>query len=566
MVRIQNLKVIHKITGPLAVTILVSVGIIGYAKSGLDRVGDLINHVIDVAATQALLATSASDAMNNAATKEKNTIVEKTQDKIQQNMDASRKMLDEALKILRQLHDVATPDQKEAVDGLIKEVNAYHAYVEENVFQSIEKNDMDKAFEAQMRQGLTLRNHIRDGLTKIIEASKEEMKRDKDNAEAIDAHTVHILILAAVLGLSVSSGLLAWIAVSQIARPLGRITARMQDLAHGDLTIEVQGTERRDEIGMLARTLELFKDQAAEAKELAGEQSRERDAKEQRAQNMEALIRSFEDKIATLTQQLAQSATQMNQDAEAMASSAEQASHQSMTIAAASAQAAANVQTVASAAEELSASIREISGSVGRSSDISRRATADAERTGTTMQALAANAQKIGEVVTLINDIASQTNLLALNATIEAARAGEAGKGFAVVASEVKALANQTGKATEEIGAQISQIQRITQEAVSSIQSITGTIGAGFRHARNRPQRPGSGQGHTECFQYRCRRQRRDGELRHGGDAGVDHFRRNEGTDRSDDRRDHAFPGRHQELVTPKCLLVFNPDDKDARP
>jgi methyl-accepting chemotaxis protein len=146
-------------------------------------------------------------------------------------------------------------------------------------------------------------------------------------------------------------------------------------------------------------------------------------------------------------------------------------------VAAASTQTSVNVQTVATATEELAVSVQEIGRQVAQSARIAGQAVEDARQTDATVQALAAGAQKIGDVVTIIQDIANQTNLLALNATIEAARAGDAGKGFAVVASEVKALANQTGKATEEIGSQIVQIQDTTRQAVTAIQGIARTIG-----------------------------------------------------------------------------------------
>jgi methyl-accepting chemotaxis protein len=196
----------------------------------------------------------------------------------------------------------------------------------------------------------------------------------------------------------------------------------------------------------------------------------------QRQQTVDQLIAGFEGTVGEIVQETEEAGRKLGTIAETMTQTADDTNRQAGTVAGASEQASSNVQTVSSAAEQLSSSIAEISRQVTQSNDIAGKAARDAEATNQTMQKLADSADSIGQVVTLIRDIAEQTNLLALNATIEAARAGDAGKGFAVVANEVKSLANQTAKATDEIGQQVNEIQDVTKSAVGAISDVSGTI------------------------------------------------------------------------------------------
>jgi methyl-accepting chemotaxis protein len=262
-----------------------------------------------------------------------------------------------------------------------------------------------------------------------------------------------------------------------VARPIRGMTAAMKRLANGDHQVDVPALERRDEIGSMAAAVQVFKDNAIEMERVKAEREEdEARAAAEKKRLLQELASSFEAKVGQLVQSLGAAATEMESTASSMTSLADQGNSKAMTVASAAEQTSANVQTVATATEELSASIQEISKQVATSARIAERAVEDARTTDGVVQDLAVGAQKIGEIIQLINDIAGQTNLLALNATIEAARAGDAGKGFAVVASEVKSLATQTAKATEEISAQIAQIQNATGQAVSSISGISTTI------------------------------------------------------------------------------------------
>jgi methyl-accepting chemotaxis protein len=271
--------------------------------------------------------------------------------------------------------------------------------------------------------------------------------------------------------------LLSWLISRDVLGALDRQRTRMQRIATGSLDHAVEETERGDEIGRMAETLEILRQTALTARTLEAEQI----AAKQRGENEKrdaliALADRFDASVGRLVGMMASGSTELEATAQSMTGTAERTNQQATVVSSAAAEASARVRTVATAAEELSSSISEISRQVAQSADIASRAVDSARRTDTIVRALAAGAQQIEHVAELISSIAGQTNLLALNATIEAARAGEAGRGFAVVAAEVKSLASQTAEATKEIGTRITQIQSATKEAVEAIQGITATI------------------------------------------------------------------------------------------
>ena len=297
----------------------------------------------------------------------------------------------------------------------------------------------------------------------------------RDSTMKIVSATSLLQELLAALGL-VLGGVLAMLIGRGIVRPLARMTVAMGKLADGDTSVDVPSRASTDEIGDMARAVEVFKRNAIDADRLAAERQAEHAIKENRAARVEDLVQGFEEKVGRMARMLANASTELETTAQSMASNATQTDQQAMNVAAAAGETSAGVETVAVATEQLTSSIGEISRQVVNSAKMTGKAAEDARRTDNVVHALSQAAHKIGEVVGLITSIAGQTNLLALNATIEAARAGDAGKGFAVVASEVKSLAQQTAQATQEISTQITHIQNSTIEAVDAIRGIVGLI------------------------------------------------------------------------------------------
>jgi methyl-accepting chemotaxis protein len=312
-----------------------------------------------------------------------------------------------------------------------------------------------------------------DDLVKFTDTLIADAAQKGATASRNASSTATTMLVGNLIGLAVGVALTFWIVRAGVTGPLSRLGTVMETLAGGKLDVEVPGAARKDEVGEMARTVQVFKDNAIRVKAMEAEQvAAEARAAAERRQSMLDMADRFEQSVMGLVKGVSAQASEMQATAQTMSAGAQQTSSQASTVAAAAQQATANVQTVASAAEELSSSISEISRQVAQAAKVSSTASEETARTNSMVEGLAQAADKIGAVVSLINDIASQTNLLALNATIEAARAGDAGKGFAVVAGEVKGLANQTAKATEEISGQIAAVQEETRRAVEAIRNI----------------------------------------------------------------------------------------------
>jgi methyl-accepting chemotaxis protein len=318
-------------------------------------------------------------------------------------------------------------------------------------------------------------------ITGQMDKTQQEIGKafDRTNMETRDRIASTITMQELVAGLAVLLGIaIAFVIARSIIRPLSGLTAGMKELAGGNFGVVLPGLDRKDEVGDMAQAVETFKVKAEEKAREEAETKIKQDEvlARQRKAEMAKMADDFESAVGQIVATVSSASTQLEASASTLTSTAERSQELTTTVAAASEEASTNVQSVASATEELTSSVNEISRQVQESARMASEAVGQARSTTDRVSELSKAATRIGDVVELINTIAGQTNLLALNATIEAARAGEAGRGFAVVASEVKALAEQTAKATGEIGQQIAGIQAATQDSVGAIKEISGTI------------------------------------------------------------------------------------------
>ncbi len=336
-----------------------------------------------------------------------------------------------------------------------------------------DRTALDQLIDSELYQII---DPVSEGIAELVEHQLRVSADIKSSFER-DAKAVSIVFGIVAIAAAIAGAIALLATFGGVLRPLKRITGAMLQLSKNDLSVEIAGRDNRNEIGDMARALDVFKANAIEMRRLEAEQKEmERRAADEKRRAMNELADGFERSVGGIVELVSSAATELQTTATAMTATAEETSRQATTVAAASEQASANVQMVAGAAEELTASVKEIGGQVTESAKVTEQAVTKIEHANVSVKGLTEAAQRIGKVIDLINDVASQTSLLALNATIEAARAGAAGKGFAVVASEVKALATQTAKATEEIGDQITTMQGATTDVVSMVDGIGHVI------------------------------------------------------------------------------------------
>jgi methyl-accepting chemotaxis protein len=391
---------------------------------------------------------------------------------VDKNLAARKADFEKAAKIYRSL--IASSAERDLAEQLEKQWQSFLG-ASIDVQSLVTKGDVAGAKDVNASKVVPIGRAMDLTLAKLVELNDDGAEAAGQGAET--TYLSAIRLMAVILGGAIVLGLGAAIYMARdIRRGISSILKPMGQLTDGELSVEIPHRGEATEIGRIASALQVFKEALVAQKASDDAANADRAVSAARAQTISAATGDFEVMIGELVGSLASASIELEAFATTLSSSADHAQELTTMVAAASEEASTNVQSVASATEELSTSVNEISRQVQESARMANEAVDQARKTNDRVGELSKAAARIGDVVELINTIAGQTNLLALNATIEAARAGEAGRGFAVVASEVKALAEQTAKATGQIGQQISDIQAATQESVGAIKEISGTI------------------------------------------------------------------------------------------
>jgi methyl-accepting chemotaxis protein len=476
---LNNFKITFKVSLIVVLMAMVTVGTVIFAAHKMKLADDANTDIvtrIDKSTTMAARAGRRAEGYVSAAFQLAAETTDAGNAKYLAQTADSRKAYESIMATV--LKDM--PERKAIIEPTIADFQKAFAACDPGIKYAASTNTPDENLKAATRLKAECVPPIEAAIqaqTKMVDDLIANSAKISDDLTDEANSATRMLWIASVVGLLLGLAAAMWIGITGLARPIAALKTVMEAFARNDLKADVPGVERRDELGEMARTVEVFKKNGLEVERMkADQQATELRTAQQRKTDMTKLANDFESAVGEIIETVSSASTELEASAGTLTKTAERTQQITTTVAAASEEASTNVQSVASATEELTSSVNEISRQVQASARMASEAVNQARNTNDRVGELSKAAARIGDVVELINTIAGQTNLLALNATIEAARAGEAGRGFAVVASEVKALAEQTAKATGEIGQQITGIQAATQESVNAIREISGTI------------------------------------------------------------------------------------------
>lgn len=473
--RLTDISIRNKVLSAFSVVVLVALGLGAFAVDRLGSVNDSAAEIRDNWLPATGWLGSLSKSAEQVRQRQGQLVLSSSASEVARSEGLIGETLQDFDQVWKKYEPTVTTSAEMAIVEPLK--RAWATYLQNGrQLADLAKKNRDEAAQFYMSKMAEDFRPVRKGFADVLAFNVDAGKKEADKGAEI-FRSARMWILGALAVAAGLCALMGYLIIASVSRPIVAMTDIMRRLAGGDRAVAIDGVDRKDEIGKMAGAVLVFKESAIETERLREAQAEgEKSAAEQRKRDMRNLADAFESAVGEIVETVSTASTELEASASTLTRTAERSQTLTTMVASASEEASTNVQSVASASEELASSITEISRQIQESARVASEAVQQARATNERVGTLSKAASRIGDVVELINTIAGQTNLLALNATIEAARAGDAGRGFAVVASEVKALAEQTAKATGEIGQQITSIQGATDESVAAIRQISGTI------------------------------------------------------------------------------------------